>query len=139
MIYLTLLFAAFISATILPISSEALLIYNMTQNYNTLLLLLFATTGNVLGSCLNYYLGSKGELYLEKKSYIKKEKIAKYRSFFNKYGAFSLLLSWVPLVGDPITFVAGVLRYNFKYFLLLVLISKLGRYTILALGVLYFK
>ncbi|MFA7083068.1 MAG: YqaA family protein [Arcobacteraceae bacterium] len=139
MTYITLFFAAFISATLFPMGSEALLVLNITQEYNIFLLLFFATTGNVLGSCINYYLGLKGERYLEEKKYIKKEKIAKYKAFFDKYGGYSLLLSWVPLIGDPITFIAGVLKYKFRYFFILVLIAKLGRYTLLALGVVYFK
>jgi membrane protein YqaA with SNARE-associated domain len=88
---------------------------------------------------VNYYLGLKGEAFLEEKKYIKKEKIAKYQYYFDRYGGYSLLLSWMPLIGDPITFMAGVLKYNFKYFLVLVFIAKLGRYTILTLGVFYFK
>lgn len=139
MVYLILFFSAFISATLFPLGSEALFVYNMTQQYNLMLLLLFATLGNVLGSCLNYYLGFKGEKFLEEKKYIKKDKIAKYKAFFDKYGGYSLLLSWLPLLGDPITFIAGVLKYKFKYFFLFVLIAKLGRYAILTLGVLYFK
>jgi membrane protein YqaA with SNARE-associated domain len=139
MVYITLFFSAFISATLFPLGSEALLIYDITQGYNLLLLLFFATTGNVLGSCVNYYLGLKGEVYLEEKKYIKKEKMSKYKYYFDRYGGYSLLLSWMPLIGDPITFMAGVLKYNFKYFLVLVLIAKLGRYTLLVLGVLLFK
>jgi membrane protein YqaA with SNARE-associated domain len=139
MVYITLFFSAFISATLFPLGSEALLIYDITQGHNWVWLLFFATTGNVLGSCVNYYLGLKGEVYLEEKKYIKKEKMSKYKYYFDRYGGYSLLLSWMPLIGDPITFMAGVLKYNFKYFLVLVLIAKLGRYTLLVLGVLLFK
>jgi len=139
MVYITLFFSAFISATLFPLGSEALLIYDITQGHNWVWLLSFATIGNVLGSCVNYYLGLKGEAFLEEKKYIKKEKIAKYQYYFDRYGGYSLLLSWMPLIGDPITFMAGVLKYNFKYFLVLVFIAKLGRYTILTLGVFYFK
>ncbi len=133
MIYFTLFFFALISATLFPLGSEALLIYDIKQGYNLYLLLLFATLGNVLGSCINYYLGLKGEEYLIEKNYIKEEKIAKSKAFFDKYGSFALLLSWVPIIGDPITFVAGILNYNFKLFLLLVTLAKFGRYLILAL------
>ncbi len=139
MIYITLFFSAFISATLFPLGSEALLVYNITQNYNIYLLLFFATIGNVLGSCLNYYLGFKGEKYLEEKNYIKKEKIETYKNFFDKYGGYSLILSWMPIIGDPITFIAGVFKYNFKYFFLFVLVAKFGRYLALTLGVLYFS
>ncbi len=139
MIYITLFFSAFISATLFPMGSEALLVYDITQNYNLFLLLFFATFGNVLGSCINYYLGLKGEEFLEEKQYVKKEKMQYYKEKFERFGGYSLLLSWMPLIGDPITFMAGVLKYPFKYFLFFVFIAKLGRYLILALGVIYFK
>lgn len=134
MVYITLFFSAFISATFFPLGSEALFVYNLNEGYNLLLLLLFATLGNVFGSCLNYYFGLKGEAYLEEKRYIKKEKIVYFKKLFDKYGGYTLLLSWMPLIGDPITFIAGILKYNFRYFLILVLLSKLGRYAILAYG-----
>lgn len=132
MIYLTLFLSAFVAATLFPIGSEALLIYDIKEGYNVYYLLLFATIGNVLGSCVNYYLGLKGEAFLEEKKYLKKEKIDKYKKFFDKYGSFSLLLSWMPIIGDPLTFIAGILKYNFKIFLVLVLLAKFTRYAILA-------
>ena len=128
MVYLTLFFSALISATLFPLGSEALLIYDINEGYNLYLLLLFATLGNVLGSLINYFLGLKGEEFLIRKKYLKEEKIEKYKSFFNRYGAFTLLLSWAPIIGDPITFIAGILKYDWKKFLLLVTIAKLGRY-----------
>ncbi len=137
MIYLSLFFVALISATLFPMGSEALLIYDITQGYNIYLLVLFASLGNILGSLINYILGLKGEEYLEKKGYLKKEKIEKYHKYFKKYGPFTLLFSWLPIVGDPITFVAGVLKYNWKYFLVLVSIAKFSRYLFLALAVNY--
>lgn len=138
MIYLTLFLSAFISATLFPLGSEALLLYDIKQGYNIYLLLLFATLGNVLGSCVNYYFGLKGEEFLEEKNYLKKQKLQKYKNFFDKYGSFSLLLSWAPLIGDPLTFIAGILKYDFKKFLLLVTIAKFGRYLFLALALLAF-
>lgn len=133
MIYLTLFFSALISATLFPLGSEALLIYNINEGYNIYLLLFFATFGNVLGSLINYFLGLKGEEYLLKKKYLKEEKIKKYKSFFDKYGGVTLLFSWMPIVGDPITFIAGILKYDWKKFLILVTIAKFGRYLFLAI------
>lgn len=133
MIYLTLFISALISATLFPLGSEALLIYDIKEGYNLYLLLFFATLGNVLGSVVNFYLGLKGEDYCEKKGYLKEKSIKKYKSFFDKFGGFALLLSWVPLIGDPITFIAGILKYDFKMFLFFVTIAKFGRYLILAL------
>jgi len=132
LIYLTLFFSALISATLFPLGSEALLIYDIKEGYNLYLLLIFATVGNVLGSVINYYLGLKGEEFLVERNYLKKEKIVKYKTFFDKYGGYSLLLSWMPIIGDPITFIAGILKYNIKKFLLLVSIAKFSRYLVLA-------
>ena len=131
MIYLTLFSLSFLAATLLPLGSEALLVYDVTQNYSLYLLWFFATLGNTLGSVLNYWLGLKGEAYLEKRGHISAQKIAKARAFFATYGGWTLLLSWVPIIGDPLTFIAGVLRYNFKYFTLIVFVAKGLRYAVI--------
>lgn len=133
MIYLTLFFSALISATLFPLGSEALLIYNIKEGYNLYLLLFFATFGNVLGSLINYYLGLKGEEFLINKRYLKKKNIEKYKSLFDRFGAYILLLSWAPIIGDPLTFIAGILKYDIKKFLFLVIISKFLRYLVLSL------
>ena len=133
MTYLILFISAFASATLLPLGSEALLIYNIKEGFNIYVLLLIATFGNVLGSILNYYLGLKGEEYLVDKKLVKQKYIDSSKRYFDRFGAFSLLFAWLPIIGDPITFIAGVLKYNFKLFLVLVVISKLGRYLFIAL------
>ena len=133
MTYLILFITAFISATLFPLGSEALLIYDITQGYNIFLLLLFVTLGNSLGSVVNYFLGLKGEEYLINKKLLNEKYILKAKSYFDKYGAWSILFSWLPIIGDPITFVAGVLKYDFKKFLILVIIAKFSRYLFLVL------
>lgn len=132
MVYVILFGSAFLSATLIPFGSEALLIYDLTQGHSVVLLLLFATLGNTLGSCVNYFLGLKGEEYCERKGYITQKKVAQYQNYFDRFGPFALLLSWVPIIGDPITFIAGILKYRFRYFLLLVLLAKFGRYAVIA-------
>ena len=117
----------------LPIASEALLAYDITAGYNLYALLIVATIGNTLGSCVNYFLGRKGLDYLERKKYVKITSFKKAQTMFDRYGAIVLLLSWVPIIGDPITFVAGVLHYDFKRFLLLVFLAKGIRYLVVAL------
>ncbi len=133
MVYITLFSVAFLSATLLPLGSEALLLYDISQNYSLLLLWIFATVGNTLGSMVNYWLGLKGEAYLEKKGHLSTKKMEKARGFFSKFGGFTLLLSWAPIIGDPLTFIAGVLRYNFKYFALIVFVAKATRYAVVIL------
>ncbi|WP_373031209.1 YqaA family protein [Sulfurovum sp.] len=130
MVYFTLFTVAFLSATLLPMGSEALLLYDISQNYSLILLWIFATVGNTLGSMVNYWLGLKGETYLEEKGHLSAQKMEKARGFFDTYGGWTLLLSWVPIIGDPLTFVAGVLRYNFKWFSLIVAVAKGTRYAI---------
>ena len=133
MIYLVLFASSFISATLFPLGSEALLIYDIKEGYNIYFLVFFATTGNSLGSIVNYFLGLKGEEYLVHKKFLIEKYIKVSKKFFDKFGAFSLLFSWLPIIGDPITFVAGILKYNFKKFLFLVVIAKFSRYLFLAL------
>ena len=135
MTYLILFFSAFISATLFPLGSEALLIYDIKEGYNIYLLVLVATIGNTLGSVVNYYLGLKGEEYLVEKKLLNEKYITKSKGYFDRFGAICILFAWVPIIGDPITFVAGVLKYDFKKFLILVTISKFSRYLFIALVV----
>ena len=84
MTYLTLFITAFVSATIFPMGSEALLIYDITQGYNIYLLLLFATLGNSLGSVVNYFMALKGEEYLLEKKVLNEKHIIKGKIYFDK-------------------------------------------------------
>lgn len=133
MIYLTLFFVAFVSATLLPLGSEALLLYDASQEASIWLLWLVATAGNTLGALLNYWLGLKGEAYLERKGYLDKEKMHRAHAHFEKWGGWVLLLSWMPVIGDPLTFAAGVLKYNVYRFFIIVAVAKGLRYGALLL------
>jgi len=136
LVYFILFLSAFVSATLIPFGSEALLIYDIKEGYNIYYLLFFATLGNSLGSLLNYFLGLKGEEFLIKKNLVKEKSILKTKNYFDKYGSICILFSWLPLIGDPITFIAGVLKYNLKLFISLVVIAKFLRYLFLALLIL---
>jgi membrane protein YqaA with SNARE-associated domain len=131
MTYITLFLVAFGAATLLPLGSEALFLYDLEAGESFFLLWLFASVGNTLGSMVNYWLGLKGEVYLERKGYLSVEKMQKAKHFFDRYGGLTLLLSWVPIIGDPLTFIAGVLRYNFKWFIIIVFIAKAMRYAVI--------
>ena len=137
MIYLILFFSAFISATLFPLGSEALFIYDINEGYNIYLLLFFATIGNSLGSIFNYFLGLKGEKYLIRKKLLSEKMILKLKNYFDKYGFYCLLFSWLPIIGDPLTFVAGILKYDLKKFVIIVTIAKFLRYLFIALVVIY--
>ena len=134
MVYVYLFFNSLISATLFPLGSEALLLYDLHQGYNFYLLLFSATFGNTLGAVINYFFGLKGEEFLIQKKLLKYSSIQKAKNFFDKYGAFALLLSWMPIIGDPITFIAGILKYDIKKFILLVLVAKGLRYLFLMVG-----
>jgi membrane protein YqaA with SNARE-associated domain len=120
------------------LGSEALFLYDVSLGFSPIFLLFVATFGNTLGGVLNYWFGFKGEEMILQKGLIQKERLEKASYFFSKYGGVSLLFSWVPIIGDPITFVAGVLKYDIKKFLLLVFLAKFGRYLFLLGGYFYF-
>ena len=134
MVYLTLFISALISATLFPLGSEALLLYDLNEGYAVLWLLVWATLGNTLGAVVNYILGYQGERFLEQKNIIDKKRFVKFNELFKKYGAYTLLLSWLPLVGDFFTLAGGVARYPFFNFFFWVLVAKFGRYLILIIG-----
>ena len=132
MIYLSLFTISFLAATILPFSSELTLAGLVTtSNYDNLLLLIVASLGNVLGSVVNWILGFYSR-NLSKKGWFpfKDQQIEKSTSWFNRFGKWSLLFAWVPIIGDPLTLAAGLLRIRFIEFLVLVTIGKVSRYII---------
>ena len=132
MIYLSLFFISFLAATILPFSSELTLAGLIsTSNYDNLLLLVFASFGNVLGSVFNWGLGFYARNLTIKKWFpFKETQIERSSKWFSKFGKWSLLFAWAPIVGDPLTFVAGLLRVRFLDFIILVAIGKVSRYLI---------
>ena len=133
MIYLTLFFICFLAATILPFSSELTLAGLIaTSSYDNSLLLIVASLGNVLGSAVNWILGFYSRNLSKKKWFpFKDEQIEKSSKWFNKFGRWSLLFVWVPIIGDPLTLAAGLLRVKFIEFLILVTIGKVSRYLII--------
>lgn len=131
---------AFSSATLIPMGSEAVLLYNLSsKDLNVYILFSTAVMGNTLGAFVNYYLGFKGEEYLVKKNYLKEKKILKHKKSFDKYGGFILLLAWVPVIGDALTFVAGILKYSLFKFFIFVFLSKFFRYLAVIIIFYYFN
>jgi len=133
-VYTGLFLMAFAAATIFPMQSEAGLIALILANQHPVFALtLVATIGNVLGSTINWLLGLGIERFRDKRWFpIRQPALDKAQRWYRRYGKWSLLLSWVPVIGDPITIVAGVLREPFPMFLLLVTIAKTTRYAVLA-------
>ena len=139
MIYISLFTVAFMVATIVPFGSEMYFATLVSLNkYNNLFLLIAASIGNVLGSVFNWICGYYINYFIKKPWFpIKKDKITKATEIFNKYGKWSLLLSWMPFIGDPITFIAGTLRFSLVQFLILVSIGKVGRYLVIYFAIIW--
>ena len=125
-----LFLSAFGAATLLPLQSEAVLLGLLVNNQHAAwVLIAVASLGNILGSCVNWWLGLKIEQYKNKKWFpVSEEKMLQAQGIYQKYGYWSLLLSWTPIIGDPITLIAGLLKENCWRFLLLVSVAKTGRY-----------
>jgi len=132
--YLSLFFAAFIAATLLPAQSElalgGLLVLGEQPAWA---LIAVATAGNVLGSCTNWLIGRYCMHFKDSRWFpAKGESLAKAEAWYRAYGRWSLLLSWAPVIGDPLTVIAGLLREPFTSFCYIVCIAKLGRYLVVA-------
>ena len=132
MIYLSLFIISFLAATILPFSSELTLAgLIIASNYDKLLLLIVASFGNVTGSAVNWALGFYSRNLTTKKWFpFKETQIEKSSQWFRKFGKWALLFAWVPIIGDPLTLVAGLLRVRFLDFIILVAFGKVSRYLI---------
>ena len=130
MVYLSIFILSFLAATLLPMSSELTLAGLLSTNtYNSFALLGTASLGNVLGSVFNWLLGFYFLKYINKKWFpFKQNQITSTSKWFQKFGIWSLLFAWVPIIGDPLTFVAGILRVKFFSFLILVAVGKISRY-----------
>jgi len=129
--------SAFLAATILPLSSELVLTSLLIAGENPIAVLIVATTGNVAGSVLNYGVGRWGaETILHKWLHLSDTQTNAAEQKFNRFGKWSLLFAWLPVIGDPLTFVAGLLKINFRWFLLLVTLGKCARYWVVSYAVL---
>src|SRR6218665_3759182 len=129
-----LFLSAFLAATIIPAQSEAVLAGLLgVGHYSPVLLILVAGTGNVLGSVVNWLLGRSIERYRNTRWFpVSATGLERAAHWYRRYGWWSLLLSWMPIIGDPLTLTAGIMREPFPRFLLVVTIAKLCRYIMLA-------
>lgn len=132
--YSGLFLAALVAATILPAQSEAVLAGLIIAGAQPVwALIAVASAGNILGSLANWALGRGIERFRHKKWFPASERnLEKARAFYVRWGYWSLLLSWAPIIGDPLTVIAGVMREPLWRFLLLVSLAKIGRYLVLA-------
>lgn len=132
--YATLFASALVAATLLPMQSEAVLVgMLLAGGQPTWVLIAVATAGNVLGSLVNWWLGRFIEHFRDRRWFpVTPERLEQAQGWYRRYGRWSLLLAWAPIIGDPLTMVAGLLREPLPVFLLLVTLAKLGRYLVLA-------
>lgn len=136
--YTGLFTAAFGAATILPMQSEPVLVgLLLTGKFPVLVLLAVASVGNTLGSIVNWFLGRGIERFRGRRWFPVGEKALERSSrWYRKYGKWTLLLSWMPVFGDALTVVAGVLKEPLLAFTILVFVAKTGRYVVLTLATL---
>lgn len=137
-VYAGLFLTALVAATILPMQSEAALVGLLLLDAQPVwLLVTVASAGNVLGSVVNWLLGRFIERYRDHRWFpIKPASLDRAGAWYRRYGKWSLLLSWLPIIGDPLTVAAGVLREPFPVFLFLVALAKIGRYLVLTIATL---
>ncbi len=131
---LSLFLGAFLAATILPFSSEVMLATALNAHiHDKWLLVSIATLGNTMGAVVNWGFG-RYLLHWSDRAWFpfSRQQLDNASRRFNKYGTWSLLFSWVPVIGDPLTFAAGVLNVRFVVFLPLVAVGKATRYILIA-------
>ncbi len=132
MAFLGLFLAALIAATLLPLQSEAVLVGLLLAGHSPWWLLLVASAGNVLGATINWWLGRGIDRFADRRWFpVGPKALARAQRGYARYGRWTLLLSWAPVIGDPLTLVAGVMRERLPVFLLLVTIAKVTRYAVL--------
>lgn len=131
--YPALLLLSFLASTLVPMGSEWLLAVLLLNAFDPLAVVLVATLGNTAGALATYALGLWGGPVLTTRLLrVSSDSQRRAERLFARYGIWSLLFSWLPLLGDPLCLVAGILRTRFWSFLLLVSSGKLARYLVVA-------
>ncbi len=124
---------SFLAATVVPIGSEWLLAVMILSGFSPTQTVFTATSGNYLGGCTTYLIGIYGsDFFIRKLLRINDSDLIKAKRIYRKYGSWSLLLSWLPVVGDPLCLLAGIFKVGFTRFSLLIFSGKFFRYAALA-------
>jgi membrane protein YqaA with SNARE-associated domain len=124
---------SFFAATVIPLGSEWLIAALILHGWEVAPVVGVATLGNYLGACTTYLMGLWGAGFFMKKTVaVDEAALARAQRLYRRYGSWSLLLSWLPVIGDPLCLVGGAMRVNFALFTLLVAAGKLARYAAVA-------
>ena len=131
MAYMTLFLTALAAATLLPAYSEILLGGMVAQGYSLWWIWFWATAGNTAGSVINGVIGRQVDRFKNKRWFpITENQLEKARKQFNRYGQWSLIMGWLPIGGDALTLVGGIMRVPWLNFVVLVGIGKGIRYAL---------
>lgn len=129
--YMGLFGVSFVAATLVPLGSEIFVAVMVVSGYDPCLVFTVATTGNIMGSVTNYYVGKLGTNFvLSRYIKIEPEKRQKAEKMYRKWGGPVLFLAWMPVVGDPLTVMAGVFNLDLRVFTFWVGLGKSFRYFV---------
>jgi membrane protein YqaA with SNARE-associated domain len=131
--YISLFITSFLASTVLPLGSEGLVALLVLKKFDMLTVVVVASIGNYLGACTSYYIGVEGrKIVIQKYLKISDDQMQMSEKMFARYGAYALLFTWLPLIGDALTVVSGALKYRFYLFTLFVFTGKFLRYFVVA-------
>ena len=131
--YPALFLLSFLASTLLPVGSEWLLALMLVKGYDPVATVAVATVGNTAGACTTWLVGRYGGGWLITRFFrISDSQRRRAEAWYRRYGAASLLFSWLPVIGDPLCMVGGLLNIRFSLFLFLAGTGKLVRYALLA-------
>ena len=131
--FIGLFSASFLSATILPMSSEGILLLMLSQQYDPISCLFVATVGNSLGGFTNYALGMFGNSLWFKRFGIKEQKLMTFQKQIQNRGYLVAFFSWIPFIGDPMTVALGFFKVPFIPVLFFIVLGKFLRYFVFVL------
>lgn len=130
--YFGMFLAGLLAGTVVPFSSEVVLVGLILLGFDSIPLLIVASIGNWIGGMTTYWVGLQGKTdWLEKYFGVSKEKILNFKSRLNKWGSFWALISWVPIAGNIITAALGFFRVPILPVAVFMMIGKVLRYAIL--------
>lgn len=129
--YWGLFIGAFLAGSVLPFNSEAVMAFLVLKGFDPLLLMIYGTAGNFFGSVFNYFVGRMGKVeWISKYLKVRPDRLEKAQRWVGKYGPWTGLLAWIPLLGSAVTVALGLMRSNMPLTFLSIFIGKLARYVI---------